>query len=50
MFLYFFVRDTFLKIVKKSTILKINDVFLRNLVFNECRMWMYAQLGHKKNE
>ena len=23
---------------------------LRNDVFNECRMWMYAQLGHNEDE
>ncbi len=25
-------------------------VSLRNDVFNECRMWMYAQLGHNEDE
>ena len=50
MYLYFFVRGTFTKITKKTIILKINDASLRNLVFNECRMWMYAQLEYKKDE
>ena len=50
MFLYSFVRGTFLKIRKKTTISKIKDVSLRSDVFNECRMWMYAQLGHNEDE
>lgn len=32
------------------TILEINDVFLRNHIFNECRMWMYTQSGYEKDE
>ena len=38
MFLYSFVRDTFLEIEIKTTVPKINDVSLRNDVFNECRI------------
>ena len=50
MFLYSFVRGTFLKFRKKRQFQKIKDVSLRNSVFNECQMWMYAQLGHKEDE
>ena len=32
----------------KMTISKMKDVSLRNLVFNECQMWMYAQSDIKK--
>ena len=39
-----------LKNYKKTTISKIKDVSLRNFVFNECRMWMYTQLGYNEDE
>ena len=39
-----------LKNWKKTTFSKIKEVSLRNDVFNECRMWMYAQLGHNEDE
>ena len=50
MFLYSFMRGTFLKIGKKTTNSKIKDVSLLNDVFNECRMCIYAQLRHNEDE
>ena len=32
------------------TILNINNVSLWNVIFNECRIWIYARLGHKEDE